>query len=518
MLPYMNPFNVGYGGAGGSLTSQALAGFNSWSSTATIDLLPTRMILVSRARQLVISHPTASASINRMVGGIIGTGLTYAYPTDSEYINEPYDYSNISFLIKKQLNLASQLHLLDAQKRQTFNQIQELACRNWLLSGDVFFVRRFRDGLSSWRAVECDRCQSPYYYAKWDDCGNELCVNPSTGNRIVDGVELDGDSIPVAYWFLKDYITQPLSVTDEQIERIPAKDHETDQPLVLHLFKPLRPDQYRGIPILADQIESLHSTKNYVQAELQAAQFQSAIWGFLTSQNPTYDETEPLSSRDLDEKIPTEPKTQSTPTTAPTMQLSSDFAEEMDRRIVSETMFPKPKVVSAGQLWHLKEGEDVKFLQSTHPNSNFESFVKAQNNMTASAIGLPRQVLECNYDGTYASARGSVLEANETYKKYRSYFIESFIKPVFQVFVYETLKEYGADDDDCEYLSQAMSLESIWQAPTALCLDPTKEVDAWAKAIQLGLVDRDEASRALYGHKATGTPETPNKTVEIEEI
>lgn len=510
-----NPFNVGYAGAGGAIDSQALAGFNSWSSTATTDLMPTRMVLVSRSRQLAISSPMASAVIDRMVGGIIGTGLTYAPPEWSEYIDpEIYDYGAMATAVNKFWKLNSHLHRLDAQARQTFPQMQELACRNWLLSGDVFFVRMQRNGMSTWRAVECDRCQSPYCFATWDKYGNDECINPENGNRIVDGVELDYDSIPVAYWFLKDYIVQPLLVTREQVERIPANDDD-GRPIVLHLFKPLRPDQYRGVPILADVIESLHATRSYTQAELQAAVFQSAIWGFLTSANPTYDETEALPSRDLDEKIPLEPKTESTPTGTPTMQLSADFAQQMDIRIVEDKVYPKPKTVSAGQLWHLKDGEDVKFLQSTHPNSNFDAFMKAQNGMVASAVGIPRQVLECSYDGTYASARGSVLEANRTFKTYRSYFIESFLKPVFEVFVNDFMQ---GKVDDPDYIATAMSIESIWQAPTALCLDPTKEIDAWTKAIQLGLVDRDEAASALYGHKATGTPENPNKTVEVEEI
>lgn len=512
-----NPFNIGYGGAGGAIDSQALSGFNSVSGTATADLTPFRWILVSRARQLAISSPMASAVIDRMTGGIIGNGLTYAYPDDSEFIEEPFNYMNIAQYIKRQFKIASHLHLLDAQKRQTFNQIQELACRNWLLSGDVFFVRKNKNGLSSWRCIESDRCVSPYCYAIWDAYGNDDCRNPETGNRIIDGVELNEDSIPVAYWFLKDYLVTPLDVTQGEIERIPAKDDD-GLPLVIHLFKPLRPDQYRGVPLLADIIEALHSTRNYVQAEIQAAQFQSAIWGFLTSQNPTMDEMDSLPSRDLDEPIPIEPKPKDAPEGTPTMQLSADYAKDMDWRARFDELYPKPKTVSAGQLWHLKEGEDVKFLQSTHPNSNFDAFIKSQNGMVASAVGIPRQVLECSYDGTYASARGSVLEANRTFKTYRSYFIEAFIKPVFQIFVYDSLKESGLNMDEVDFISRSMAIESIWQAPVALCLDPTKEVEAWKRAIELGLVDADEAAQALYGHKATGIPMAGVKeTVEVKD-
>lgn len=496
MIPI--PFNVGFGAFGGSPFSQTMQGFNSWSGSATADLAPFRMWLVSRARQLVISNPIASAAVKRITSGIVGEGLSYI-PTD-----ETKD-------IAKRFNFLSHLKVFDAQKRLTFAQMQELACRNWMLSGDVFFIRKDRgdDDYCGWRAIESDRVQSPYFYAQGNDIDGYTCTNPDTGNRIIDGVEVDSEAIPCAYWILKDYIATPWLVTVDQIERVPAYD-EQGMPLVLHLFKPQRPDQYRGIPLLAESLESLFGTTGFIRSTEQAAQFQSSVWGFITSENPTFDETEALGSRDLDAKIPVSQKTDSTPAGTPTMTLSTDPPTEADQRALMDKVIPKAKTIGAGELWNLKAGEDVKFLQPTNPNPQFEAYIKAQTGMVAGSIGIPLQVLSCNFDGTYASARGSVLEANAEYKRCRSFFIESFVKPIFERFIYDYTKD--------QTFAQWMGLLSQWQAPTTLCLDPTKEIDAWTKAIQLGLCTRDEAAQALYGHKATGTPENPSKTVEVEEI
>lgn len=504
MLPFI-PINIGYSAAGGSIASQTMSGFNGWSSTATADIMPTRMILVSRSRQLAISNPMAAAAIDRMTGGIIGEGLTYIAPTDGE------EYAETGEKIKRRFELASHMRILDAQKRQTFIQMQELACRNWLLSGDIFFIRsrRSASGLSSWRAIESDRVQSPYYYSQNADRYDAMCINPDNGNRIIDGIELDVDAVPVAYWILKDYIEQPLIVTPDQIERIPATDDD-GSPLVLHLFAPQRPDQYRGVPLIAETIESLHATTGFIRSVEQAAQFQSSVWGFVTSENPTTDETEPLYSGYLDEKIPTEQKPDDAPEGTPTMTLSTEPPTEYDIRARFDKTFPRPKTVSAGELWSLKPGEDIKFLQPTNPNSQFSDYIRAQNGMVASAIGIPLQVLSCNYDGTYASARGSVLEANRVFKRFRGFFIDNFVRPIFEQFVFDLTGD--------RILSKVLGYRSQWQAPTTLCLDPTKELDAWTKAIQLGLVDRDEAAMSLYGHKATGTPDAPDKTVEVDEV
>lgn len=506
MLPF-NPSNIGYGGAGGAIGSQTLSGFSSYSGSATADMMPTRWLLVSRARQLAISNPMAAAAIDRMTSGIVGDGLSYVLPDAGDLGG--IDISTARD-IKKQFELACHMQLLDAQRRQNFIQMQSMACRNWLLSGDIFYVRRKKGDISAWRAIESDRVQSPWYLAgSGVDPLSLIRVNPENGNRIIDGVELDEDSIPVAYWILKDYVAQPLYITPSDIERIPAFD-DNGMPIVLHIFEPVRPDQYRGLPMLAETIESLHATTGYIRSVEQAAQFQSSIWGFITSENPTTDETEPLLSRDLDDPIPIQPKTEETPENAPTMRLTTDDGNVMDQRAWYDKMFPRPKTVSAGELWNLKPGEDVKFLQPTNPNAMFGEYIRAQSGMLASAVGIPLQVLACSYDGTYASARGSVLEANRAFKRKRGFFIDDFVRPVFEQFVCDRIGDFEA--------AKIFGMSSQWQAPTALCLDPTKELDAWTKAIQLGLVTKDEAALALYGHKATGETMDPDRVVEVEEV
>ena len=489
--------NFGCAAGGGAPNSQALAGFNGVSYSATADILPTRQILVSRARQLDMTCPLASAAIDRMTGGIVGAGLAYAVSDTSEFFEDEF-YRALTDELKRLLKRRSISRLFDAQRRLTFNQIQEMACRNWLLSGDVFFVRRQQpNGTFAWRAIESDRVMSPYYMFSPDSTENGMSfyalINPDTGNRIIDGIELDDDASPVAYWVVKDYIDKPLLITPEQIERIPSHDSD-GLPVMIHLFKPTRPDQYRGVPLLSNVIETLHNARNYAQAELQAAIFQSAVWGFFTSNNPASDETVPLSDEYLDEKIPLNAEA-----VKEDLQLSP-YTQARTNSIKSQ-LFPTAKVMSAGQFQHLADGEDVKFLQSTHPNNNFDAFMKSHNLSVSSSIGIPRQVLECSYDGTYASARGSVLEANRTFKSYRSYFIESFLKPLFEVFAYEVVDELGGFEDPL-FVARALAIESVWQAPAALCLDPRAELEGARIAIEMGLIDADEAAQMIYGHKA----------------
>ena len=509
MFPFIY-FNSGYAGAGGAIGSQALAGFNSWSSTATVDLA-TRMVLVSRARQLYISSPSASAIIDRFTAGIVGSGIKYQ-PSETTELLSDYMYPEMVDFIKKQFAIASETHQLDAQKQQTFSMMQELACRNWLLSGDVFFIRRQKDGKSSWRSIESDSVMTPYYCAVKDSYNNYECYNPSNGNRIIDGVELDSDAVPVAYWVTKDYIAKPFTVQEDQIERIPAFDDD-GLPIVLHIYKRLRPDQYRGVPLIANLIEALHSRKNYAQAELQAAQLQAAVFGFVSSNHPVMDETEPLPSRELDRPIPIAPVTKDTPADAPTMQLDTEYKKEQDLEAWYNREFPQPKTVSAGQIVHLGENEDIRFLQASHPNVNYGAFMSALDRDLSAGVGLPHKVMTSDYDGSFSACRAAIREAAELFTNYRSYFIASFVKPLFEQFCIDVLDGYV---DDPIYVAKCLSIESQWKQPQPIVLDPRVEIESYKIAIELGLIDRDEAAINLFQHKATGKPETETETVEVK--
>lgn len=488
-----------------------MLGFNSVSSTASVDL-EYRMALVSMARQLVISSPSASAVIERFTSGIVGSGITYNPPMDTAILKD-YKYSEMVGYLSREFALASHTNQLDAQHDMDFSMMQELACRNWMLSGDIFFIRNKKDGLSSWRAIESDRIQTPYYYSVKDGVGI-VCYNPETGNRIIDGVELDTNSMPCAYWILKDYIEAPLLVKEGEIERIPAFEDD-GTPIVLHVFKKLRPDQYRGIPILAGLLETIHSRRNYAQSELQAAALQAAVFGFVSSNNPTFDETESLPSRDLDKPIPVAPVTKDTPPETPVMQLDTKYKEECDRESWYEKVFPRPKAVSAGQIVHLAENEEIKFLQSTHPHSNYSAFMDAIDRDISAGVGLPHKVLTSDYDGSYSACKAAVQEYAELCKNYRSYFIKRFIKPIFQIFCQEKLEGLV---DDPQFVSTALALESEWKQPKAIILDARVELESYKLAIEMGLISPDEVAQKLYGHNAVSKPQAPDKTVEVDEV
>jgi len=501
----LSPFTTGYAAAGGSLFSQVMAGFIANSGTASEDISPSRRTLVSRARMLDISCPMATAAVDRMVHGVLGDGLTYSIG-NSDFFDRD-EYKALCGGLKKSLALASLTHALDIQGRLTFAQIQRMACRNWLLSGDVFFVRRPNVANCAWRIIESDRCMTPKMFNTL--LSGIKAENPETGNTIIDGVELDSEARPVAYWFLNHY-DDDLAIRSEDWQRIEAYD-DLGLPVVLHLFQPLRPDQYRGVPLVANTIETLYSTKAYSTAELQAAIIEACLAIFIVSNtDPTRNPFGNAPSLDLDEPL--------VPETEKEKDEKEKDEEKFKLQATSNPRYPWSnndfETIGPGESKRLADGEDIRTIDPKRPNSGYASFISAQNKSIAAAIGIPQQVLEATFEGTsYAAARGAVIEASATYKVVRGFFIESFLKPLFEVFAYDYLIRNGIETEfDTPTAAKILSCESVWNAPSALCLDPKTELESWKLAIEMGLVDADEAALAVYGHPA----KAPNKLNEVQ--
>lgn len=515
-FPYQFPFFVPSIGYGANINSKSLVGFDSISSTAMMDLLA-RQILVSQSRQLVISNGVAAAAIDRFVNGIVGEGISYVAPDTSAFIGDIY--SVLAPAVSRRLALASQSCSLDSQGGMTFPQMQTLAIESMLLSGEVFFVRK--PGSYSWTAIEADRCIDPYYMcpniAEHFVGGVFKLINVDTGNRIIDGVEIDNEGREVAYWLLKEAIERPLSMTAEQIERIPAEDPDTGLPLCLHVYKPTRPSQWRGAPLLSSVIEQLYMQSAYLQSEQEASALQASLFGFMLSEKPTVDETAPELPSRMSELVPVvedeedeeegESEENSEDITKP-FKVSYNGMEARD-----ELYHPHAKPMTSGTFMHLKPGEQVQFLQSSHPNQNFPHFWEATTEIIASAVGLPSEVLRLSFNSSYSASRAALLAAYDKYAQYRSHFLQKFVRPVIKCFVYETLDGNGFSDDERLYIADAMSTEAEFRVPTMPCIDTRQELESYKLALEMGILTRDDVAMMMYGRKAPTGNDTVDPTV-----
>ena len=468
--------------ANGSIYSQQMAGFFSRSKSAALDN-KARAELVSRSRVLYLESPIARACIDVLLRECVGAGLRYAPAEKSSYFAE---YGEITAFLSTRLMRASELHLIESTRRLTFAQVQALVFRTILLSGDCFLIR-LQDG--TFCIKESDYCFTPPFLSEING------VAEYKGRKVIDGVELDKYSRPIAYWFCTNLWERKRV---DMWTRIEANDRDSGMPLVLHCAYFERPSQYRGLPLLAPVIEDLWSLRAYLTSETQMAIMQANMSLVITTHtNPTANPFAALSDIDLDAPLVPEKKDEKPQefSIAPPPMTSA-----MLNGAVTKTEFIQP-----GQSIHLAEGEDVKTIAPTAPHSGLETFIRCVVEQIGSAVGIPSQILTARIDSNYASCKAAFAQLQHTVRLYRSMFIEAFLKPYFQDFAYQNITDEGLESDRYtpEEAALLLAAESVWLPSTAsTILEPQREIDFYARALELGLVSRDEVAQLLFGHNA----------------
>lgn len=472
--------------ANGSIYSQQMAGFFSRSESATRDN-SARKTLVSRSRILYLESPIARACIDTLLRECVGSGLRYSPSETSEFFG---DYAAISMEISARLAKASALHLIEASRRLTFSQVQALVFRTILLSGDCFIVRR-DDGTICIK--ESDYVFTPPLFTRVDQD-----IVRYRGRLIIDGVEVDDAGAPVAYWFCNSLYGEHGDRKDWT--RVPVYD-DSGQRRVLHCAYMERPSQYRGLPLLSPVIEDLWSLRAYLTSETQMAIMQANMSLVVTTNtNPTTSPFAQLSKMDLDAPlVPDAPPADA--------DRSEDFSiappplgNSLYNGLLNRTTFIQP-----GSSIHLAEGEDIKTIAPTAPHSGLETFIRCVTEQIGSAVGIPSQILMARIDSNYASCKAAFAQLQHTVRLYRSMFVETFLKPYFQGFAYRAIRESGWTEDPIEAddASVLLATESVWLPSTAATiLEPQREIDFYSKALELGLVSKDEVAQLLFGHDA----------------
>ena len=499
-----NPY-VGYGANNGSIFSQAMAGFFARSESAVQDNL-SRQELASRARILDMSSPVARAAVQCLTQGTIGSGLKYSPLPTSQYFD---DYASLTNALSERLDLMSNLHLLDSTGRLTFGELQSALFRNFILSGDAFLLRKKTGKRCSWRLVEERCCFTPPWMQK-DETG--ALARTEDGHIVVDGVELSKNLRPIAYWFT---FTPDQSATKDNWVRIPAYDRK-GFPIVLHSAMIDRGDQYRGISILAPLIETLWTTLCYAQAETQGALIEAAHSFFITSDsiNPTLDPLASLSQAALDRPLVPDAETKQDEDTSYTLDplgfggLENSWWGGAIRR---------SQYISPGTSVRLKPGEKIEYPPSNRPNSYYGAFLETQAKLVGSATRIPYEVLMQHFESSYSASRAALGQFKQTCEAYKTRFVESVMKPIFTMFAMEVLSDLGVSEDEIADKARTLGMISVWNnRERPIHIDETKELAFWLDAYKAGLITKNEAAQAMFGHDAVDQSPVTDEDVEAK--
>ena len=456
----MHVLNEGYGNHGASSKKKSLMGWLTRSASVLEDIEHNVETLRGRSRDLYMGAPIATGAIKTLRTNVIGAGLKLNAQIDSEYLNMTLEEADQwETHVEREFSLWADSVHCDAQRMNNFYELQQLAFLSWLVSGDTFALLPIipRPGMPydiRVQIVEADRICNPYL------------MSGTLDTKIVNGVEINPIGEIIAYHIAQEHPHSSSVVTNSWM-RVEKFGKNTGRPNIIHLMESERPEQRRGVPILAPVMESLKQLSRYADAELMAAVINGMYSVFVT--------TESAESADGFSSIDQE-----------------DLIDEADDSSIE---------LGSGTVHFLGENEKIQESNPGRPNPNFDGFVTSICRQIGAALEIPYEILLKNFTSSYSASRGALLEAWKMFKMRRDWMANDFCQPVYEEFLAEGIAKgrIHAPGFFTDPMARKAYSMAEWNGPSQGQLDPLKEVNAAEKRVDNGFTTRAQETVSMGG-------------------
>lgn len=398
----------------------------------------------SKSRDLNRNNAIASGATGTVVNNTILNGLKPQSVIDSKAIGID-DEKAKAFQTAAEKVYSRWVPTASSDLQMNFNELQSLAVRQILESGESIFVRRAikdpkrRPYLLALEAIEGDRLDDP--------------KRSITGSNVKFGIEKDKNGVPSNYHFLMYHPgdSRPPVNGYNDSKPVPAYDSK-GRPMVFHFFPRLRPGQSRGIPFFAPVLDTFKILADYMEAELVAARVGACFAAFVETDNPY------------------------------TVGYGrSDQTNDAGQRL--EGMEP-------GAIEYLAGGQKITFSDPKRPGNTFNSFVELVVRSIGAALGLPYELIFKDFSKTnYSSARAALLQAYRVFQDLQQLIIDHLCQPVYEILIEEAFLRGELPVGDF-YRNQWEYTRALWTPPGWKSVDPLKETQANKIAVSMGFKSR----------------------------
>lgn len=281
-----------------------------------------------------------------------------------------------------------------------------------------------------------------------------------TGNRIESGIEFDRIGRRVAYHFLTQHPGELLQFTpsERQTVRVPA-----DQ--VLHVYRPMRAGQIRGVPHSLSGIGTLALLDLYDDAELERKRTTALFAGFVRRND---DGGDPLEY----ENTPDEP-------------LDGNYG-------------PIPRNgfgIEPGAMVDLDPGEEISFSSPADVGGNYDAF-EYRNLLKASAgFGVPYADMTGDLKQTsYGSLRAGLLQFRRRIRMMQHHvMVYQFCRPIWKKWFELAVISGAIPIPLTNFYTDIRNYTRVkWIPPRWEWIDPEKDRRAEKIAVDNGWKSRDD--------------------------
>lgn len=460
---------TGYGNHGASTTLNSMIGWLAGGGSAEDDIDLHGAILRQRARDLFAGGGLARSGPTTLTTNVVGWGIQPKPKIDGEALglsDEAQDEWERNTL--REFKLWAENPMCDAERQQNFYGLQQLAFLSELVSGDAFVLFGMKENKRTpyttvIRILEADRVSTPD-----SQDGESESTELDGGGRIVDGVEIDKEGAVVRYHIASRHPLMENATDIVEWTAIDAIGKDTGYPNILHIMTVERPEQRRGIPFVAAQIEQIKQLDRYLTSELAANVVSSMLTAFIIS--------------DADDG-----------------KLGMEDAVNEDEKVTDDELKME---LAPGAIYAVPPGKKIQELNPLRNNSAFESFVATMETLIGASMGIPKEVLVKKYESNYTAARGALLDFWREVRVRRTAFNASFNQPIYEQWLSEAvangrIEAPGFFDDPA--IRQAWC-GCMWMGASMGHVDPLKEVKAATERIANNITTQEQEASEYNGN------------------
>ena len=459
---------MSYGNHAASKTLNSMIGWIVNGGAAEDDIDEYGSTLRQRSRDLFTGGGLARSGPTTMTTAVVGWGIQNKPKVDAEVLGISEEQaSEWERKAQREFRLWAGNTMCDAERRNDFYGLQKLAFLSSLVSGDVFALFGMQENKRTpyqltVRLLEADRVCTP------DSRGDSEIKELESGGRIVDGVEIDRTGAVVKYHIASRHPLAGNNSQDLEWTAIEAYGKDTGAPNILHLMQHERPEQRRGVPFIAAEIELLKQFDRYLKSELTANLVASMFSVFLES-------TEDDGVSGLE-----------------------DVVNEDDRVTDDDYHYE----LGPGVVLDLPYGKKVHEVNPTRNNATFDKYVSTMETVIGSSEGIPKEVLVKKYESNYTAARAALLDFWRTVRVYRTWFNSAFNQPIYEAWLAEAvatgrIEAPGFFDDP---LIRQAWCGCVWMGASMGHVDPLKEVNAAAARIANNITTEEQEASEYNGN------------------
>jgi capsid protein len=357
-----------------------------------------------RSWQLYLESEICQTVIKRFSRWVIGSGLKLqAEPQKDMLATEKIDIEpeELNRVVESRFRIFSNSKIADYSNQRNLHAIANEAFINSLMGGDVLVLLRFIKGDVKVQLIDGAHVSTPI-----DLTFNGADYVTASGNRVRNGIELDGANQHIAYYVRR-------GVFQFEWERITARGSNSGALMAFMVYGlKYRLDNVRGIPLLAAVFETVKKMERYKEAMLGSAEERVKIPYFIkhgkdsTGENPVasraslaYDYN-PNGVADL-------------PTDINGKQLANQVAASANKTV-----------------YNMPVDSEIVSLEADN-ELYFKDFYTINIDLVCATVDIPPNVAMSKYESNFSASRAALKDWEHTLNVERKRFSDQFYAPIY---------------------------------------------------------------------------------------